>query len=164
MKEKYILSGFAIAILSFFLINGCTPKPDFPDEPRISFVSLSKNIFDQSILFDDTIQVQLTFTDGDGDLGSDDSLAVFISDSRDDQMIPSYKIPFIPPQGTGNGISGTMFINLPPSCCLYDDGTVPCTPNPAQPTDTLTYKIYIKDRKGNSSNLIETNPIFLRCN
>ncbi|MBP7185073.1 MAG: hypothetical protein KBA06_06165 [Saprospiraceae bacterium] len=146
------------------MFYACTTNPDFPNEPHLEYVSLSKNTIKQSILFNDTIQLKMTFTDGDGDLGSDDSLSLFITDTRDQQMIPAYKIPFIPPQGSGNGISGELFVNLPPTCCIYEDGSLPCSPNPNEPTDTLTYEIYIKDRAGNSSNKVTTDPIYLQCN
>lgn len=155
------LAGF----VSLFTLY-CVRPPDFPDEPVITFKSLTKKNMIQSInQFADSSFMTFAFTDGDGDLGnlSNDSLNVYVLDGRDGVEKFKYRIPYIEPQGTGNGIEGEITIKLNTSCCIYPDGQIPCTKNPAYPTDTLIYKVYIKDRKGNKSNVIETPPIILLC-
>ena len=63
------MNQFFKYLCSFFLfvtvIESCTVKPEFPNEPYIEFVSLEKNTANEG----EQIWVNLTFTDGDGDLG-----------------------------------------------------------------------------------------------
>lgn len=144
----------------------CASRPDYPDEPLIEFVSLSKNLMKQSALGADSIQVSFSFTDGDGDLGDDSGEPnIFIVDSRDGFSKPSYRIPRIEQQGAGNGISGVITLVLPTTCCIHvnaSNDTTACQYVPV-PMDTLTYLISITDRAGHESNRIETPPIGLIC-
>lgn len=112
---------------------------------------------------EDTTQVTIMFTDGDGDLGSNDSLNVFFTDLRDNFEAYQYKIPFIPEEGAANGISGEIYIDLLTSCCYFPDNTAPCEPSETFPTDTVTFEVYIKDRAGHESNHITLPPITLLC-
>ncbi len=155
----------------FFLLIGlflqyCAARPDYPDEPVIEFVSLSKTAMKQSALGPDSVQVSFNFTDGDGDLGDDTGEPdIFIVDSRDGFSKPSYRIPRIEQQGAGNGISGVITLVLPTTCCIYvnaNNDTTACQYVPV-PLDTLTYLISIRDRAGHESNRIETPPIGLIC-
>lgn len=113
----------------------------------------------------DSVLVTIFFTDGDGDLGNDEgNFDLFLMDTRDDFMPPGYRLPRVPELGAGNGISGEISFVLFTTCCFFPDGQDPCTPSTTYPIDTVTYLIYIKDRAGNKSNLIETPPISLLCN
>lgn len=151
-------------LLVAFCLQRCATPPDYPDEPVIEFKSMSKNLMTQnSNAQADSISLTFTFTDGNGDLGSDDSVSIFIADGRDGFAKPPYKIPYINPQGAGNGISGEITIRLNTTCCTFPGGYPPCSVVPAYPTDTLTYLVYIKDRAGLRSNTIETPPIVLFC-
>ena len=64
-------------------------------------------------------------------------------DSRDGAKTP-FSLPAIPEQGTGNGISGEIYLNISNTpfnlCCIYDDknGQDPCTASVEFPTDTFT--------------------------
>lgn len=154
-------------ILSFVIVCtviSCINPPDYPPEPQIEFLSITKNIMDQSSLLGDSTLLTFTFQDGDGDLGSDSTINAFVIDKRDGFEARKYVIPFIPPQGAANGISGEISFALYTSCCIYEDNYPPCSTNPNQALDTLIYQIYIEDRAGNQSNLIDTEPIILRCN
>ncbi len=145
----------------------CVDPPDYPDEPVIEYLSLSKNFLIQSSLGEDSVLITFSFTDGDGDLGfKDDSESIFIVDGRDSFNKPPYRIPYIEQQGAGNGISGEISILLPTTCCIYSvqSGIPPCEINIApQALDTVFYLISIKDRAGHVSNIVQTEPIFLRC-
>lgn len=112
----------------------------------------------------DSTLLTLYFTDGDGDIGSDDSISVFLIDKRDNFMQPGFRIPFVGEQGVGKGISGEIYIALPTSCCYYDDGRTPCEKSSDGTTDELIYELYISDRAGNLSNRIDIAPITLQCN
>jgi hypothetical protein len=147
----------------FIGYTSCLKPPDYPIEPVIEFVGVSKGAFRQGLTARDSVIVSFTFTDGDGDLGSNDSLNVFVTDSRDNFVANQYRIPFIPEEGTANGISGEIFITIYSTCCYFPDNTPPCTPSVANPRDSLTYRIQIRDRADNWSNVIETSKIFVLC-
>ena len=141
----------------------CLDAPDFPDKPEIEFISISKTMLLQGSFGEDTTEVAIMFTDGDGDLGSNDELNVFFIDQRDSFEAYQYRIPFIPEEGAANGISGEIYIDLLTSCCIYESGLPPCEPSDDKPTDTVVYEVYIKDRAGHESNKLELPPITLIC-
>ncbi len=162
-------------IFLFALLTGssifqyCIKPPDYPNEPVIAFKSQTKNLLRQTGLgTPDSVLITFSFTDGDGDLGSENNELpdIFITDSRDSVTKPPYSIPFIGSQGTGNGISGEVSIALPTTCCIYfppgSEFPLTCLDVPIA-FDTLFYTIYIKDRAGNKSNVIQTEVISLKC-
>lgn len=160
--KSFLYSLFLFVVI---IILSCTNPPDYPIEPVIEFVSLSKNRMIQGANPNtDSTLLTISFTDGDGDIGSDDSISVFLIDKRDNFMQPGFRIPFVGQQGVGKGISGEMFIVLPTSCCFFDDGRFPCESSNDGTTDELIYELFISDRAGNLSNRIETTPITLECN
>jgi len=141
----------------------CVKPPDYPIEPEIEFAGLSKNQMLQDEFNTDSTFVLLTFTDGDGDLGHNDSLNIFVTDKRDNFLAAQYRIPFIPVAGANNGLSGDITLTLFTTCCTFPNGQAPCTPSEEFPTDEVTYEIYIVDRAGHKSNVVETTPITLLC-
>ena len=147
-------------------VSSCIDSPNFPIEPQIEFISISKDTLDQGIFQEDSLFVTFSFTDGDGDLGRTDQEPdnnVFFIDERTGALDNTFAIPNIPPEGAGNGVEGEVRILLFSTCCIYTDGTDPCQPNQNVLLDTIQYRIYIKDRAGHSSNEILTAPIILRC-
>lgn len=130
----------------------CVPEPQYSFIPHIEFQSMSDNTFDE--LDEDSLSIVVYFEDGDGDLGSDDSINMFWEDSRVPGFPLAFKIPFIELQGNSKAISGTITTYYPISYCLDNDDAV----------DTFYYKIYIVDRAGNKSNVDSTDLIFLNCN
>jgi hypothetical protein len=166
MKKWFPFALFALIILTEY----CVQAPDYPKEPVIEFVGLSKNIMLQGDGNEDSLLVTFSFTDGDGDLGfpeSDTTASIYIRDSRDSFGLEPRQLPYVEPQGAGNGISGEITVVLPTSCCIYVNqaGEVfTCENVPAEAQfDTLSYLIKIRDRAGNWSNEIVTTPIILRC-
>ena len=148
---------------------GCLKKEDFPDIPHITY---EQTVLNQTPLSeaDSLGYVRFRFTDGDGDLGfpgNDPQPSIFIQDARDSFPKYSYKIPYVEPQGTGNGISGDISIVLPTTCCIYVNPQgvkLACKNVPAFFTqDEFFYRISIKDRAGHVSNTIETDKIKLLC-
>ena len=155
---------FAFTLLVFCLsVVGCTKPPDYPIEPVIKYLGMSKKQLKQSSINADSLRVSFSFTDGDGDIGSNDSLSLFVVDKRDGFLSSKYKIPFITEAGAKNGISGEIEFVLFSTCCYFPDGQAPCTPSKTFPTDTVVYELYLKDRAGHKSNIIETEPIILDC-
>lgn len=159
-----------VVALVFVLVMGCIKPPDYPDEPRIGYIGVNQNTIAQGNGNSpaDTLAVLFSFTDGDGDLGTTtDSIDVFLTDSRDG-FTNNFKLPVIPEQGLGNGISGEITIRIPNKpfniCCTYPDGADACLPNPSYPIDTFSYGIRIRDRAGRMSNLVQTEKITILCN
>lgn len=161
-------------LLPVLFFAACLAPPEFPNEPVINFESISKFEINQANagLPKDSIRIHLTFTDGDGDLGENgtDSVQIFLTDSRSNGRIPALlrsplNIPSIPPEGTGNGISGDLFITLE-----NEAQSIPCIANrrlfaqdPDLPVDTFSYIIQIRDRAGNLSNFVRTDMIDIIC-
>lgn len=166
MNKSIYTGPIFLALLAAILVPQCVKPPDYPDEPVIKFTSISKTTMKQLPLGPDSVLISFEFTDGDGDLGSiNDEPNIYIQDGRDEFNLPPNQLPYIPPQGAGNGISGLISIVVPSSCCIYNDPggfALVCEDAPIL-FDTLTYVIWIKDQAGHESNKIETPPIGLIC-
>lgn len=155
MKYTLLLSLVLLSIAS------CVKPPNYNEVPEIEFVSFSETILFQNV---DTTKMTFSFTDGDGDLGlqaSQTGTNVTVTDMRTG-FENYFRIPFIPQQGVGNGISGEITITLFADCCI-PDGAPPCQPNPGQAPEELVYSIQIVDQNGNFSNVIQTPALTLRC-
>ena len=152
-------------LISCFLLASCSKAPDFSDIPEISFLSLSKQSMVQSDLPTDTLFVTFSFKDGDGDLGTgpDGEFNVFLTDKRTGFLENKFRLPEIPQEGTANGIEGEIRLMLFTTCCIFSDSRPPCSTSVEEPTNDLVYEIYIEDRAGNRSNVIETSLITLQC-
>ena len=160
MQIKILL--FSTLVVAF---AACISPPDYPIQPEIKFLGLSKNVMRQGLLgIEDSLFLSFSFTDGDGDLGSlgqgKDSVNIFLTDKRTNQPSERFRIPYVPEQGAGNGISGDIRLLLFTTCCNV---LPPCEASTTKPIDTLIYEISIKDRAGHESNKILTAPIYLQC-
>lgn len=173
--------AYYLLLLPVF-ISGCGDKPSYGIEPEITFLSISRSIANQNSIGNDTVTVVFAFTDGDGDLGYQESgqndtsscdlcstgtcnqnqFDLYFKDTRNGCTI-LYKIPYIPPKGSTNAISGDIDFVAPTGCCIYSP-TAGCFPNPAHPLDTVVFTVQIRDRAGHFSNSIELPEIILHCN
>ncbi len=151
-----------LSFLILLMVSSCTSPSDFSDIPEIGFNGFSKGTLLQGSQNQDTVLLQISFRDGDGDIGSQQNLNIEVKDLRLDNSVPfTFLIPEIPEQGAENGISGTMDIRIFSVCCFQ--GAVSCQPFPDMPEDELTFSVQITDNAGNKSNVIETDPIRLLC-
>lgn len=173
-RKSLPMFRYSLLLLPVLFFAACVNPPDFPDEPVITYVGISKNSirqFNESNQVLDSIIIQFSFTDGDGDLSlrNDSFSDIFLNDSRLEALITPFNVPLIPTEGTGNGISGDIFITLINSsgvCCIRDRGNGLrdiCFTDTSFPLDTFRYNIQIMDRAGNMSNIIQTEPIQIRC-
>lgn len=164
MKIKSITLVFLLAAIST-LITNCAKAPEFPPVPEIAFVGFDDPTIVQRGINNpkDTLEITFSFTDGDGDIGDEDELNIFLTDSRDDLAL-TFKVNPIPEQGIGNGISGEITLRIPNDqiCCIFPDGRT-CDSDPAFPTDKMFYSIQLKDRFGNESNIVQTDEITILC-
>ncbi|WP_235295697.1 hypothetical protein [Portibacter marinus] len=158
---------YLYVLILFSLVISCINAPDYPVEPEIEYIGISKNTLEQNSLNTDSLFLTFSFTDGDGDLGhqpDDTSRNIFIRDLRTGNFQDKFKSPYIPEEGIGNGITGDIELLLFTTCCLFPDPSIPpCSAPDQYPLDTVIYEIFIKDRAGNESNRIQTEPIIIRC-
>ena len=164
---QYAYFALILSALNLVLVS-CVNPPDYPDEPIITYEGVSKNtIYQFTNGPTDSITIQFSFTDGDGDISSTDSTDIFIRDSRFPNIPPTIigAFPPIPTEGTGNGISGDVFFTIINSgqavCCVFNNTF--CEADSRYPVDSLYYSIYIVDRAGNQSNTIQTEQIQILC-
>lgn len=156
---KYLPSfTLLIAAISMF-VGACVQPPEYPNEPAIDFVNFSNVIMQQNV---DSTRLTISFTDGDGDLGlrdTENGINMYMTDTRTG-FVENFRVPFIPDQGVGNGISGEITVLILPTCC---NTNTPCLPTPDTPEDQLVYKIQIEDRAGNLSNELTLPALTLLC-
>lgn len=179
LQSKLGLGGSCVAcavvwLLFIMSMQSCVEPPRYPNEPEIELVSVSADTIQQ---LQDSLYIEFTFTDGDGDLGFEDfstddcelcdsscyshpTFSLFVLDSRfnivnDDTIrcLKTFNVPYVPPKGATDAISGSVTVLLTNEFCL-----------PGKAMDTVNYSIVIKDRAGNFSNKIETGDIILLCN
>ncbi|MDX2000974.1 MAG: hypothetical protein SFW35_00950 [Chitinophagales bacterium] len=172
---KFIHLFLAMLVLG---IAGCIDEPNYPDEPVIEFASVSRDTLYASQFVTDSVLITVNFTDGDGDIGSDDSdggtefvacglnydsicqvvdtvpgFNLFALDNRSNNGIKCIKpsrIPFVPENGSSKAISGDMTFFATVNCL-------------SGPVDTLSYQIMIRDRAGHCSNIVRTQDIIVIC-
>lgn len=171
LRRKNIAGG--IIALFLVLAASCAQPPEYPIEPVLEYLHMTKNTMIQGDGTEDQTWVTIFFTDGDGDIGffKEGSTQVetdlFIRDLRLDAVTEKFTIPFIPEQGSTNGISGEITFRMYTTCCIFPDWVsgqpAPCDTSPEYTMDTVRYEIYIKDRAGHESNRIQTEPIYLLC-
>jgi len=157
MRLKITPFLFLITILYFF---SCGEKPS--NTPSLEFVSLSKNYMVQGGV--DSLYLKFKFTDEDGDIGSNTSDNISVSDSRTGAVIASYKLPdYVGTNPNNSSRTGEITLIVYSQCCIYANGTS-CQPSTVEPTGTMHYKIQVVDQAGNYSNEIQTDEVILECN
>ncbi len=180
MKKQHIIAILALVVG----LCGCVKQPSFPIEPHLELKSVSKTVvrLPAGGPTTDTVQVTLSFTDGDGDFGipdgtidttcancvctdhSTDSRA--ISNTTWDVFYYAYTSGFPDSCLSIPGI-GTKYIPVATKYpALQGDITfqvsVECPGTGTQ--DTLRYSFFIKDRAGHLSNRILSPGIVVDCN
>jgi hypothetical protein len=168
--KKLFTPTLLLLLLAFAAMTFCVKPPNYPKEPVIEFLGLSKNTLQQGKAKGDSLSISFSYTDGDGDLGfpkTEPTASVFVRDDRDSFSKFEYQLPFVEPQGASNGISGEISIVVPTSCCIFvtpEGQKLACDLVPDDFLyDTLYYFIKIRDRAGHMSNEIKAGPIALRC-
>ncbi len=178
MQRKSLLMKLRISyLLSLFVLifGSCISPPNYPIEPEITFMSISRTEVDQN----DTIRIKIEYTDGDGDLGyaTQDTFckqcnldtclgggrSLFLIDERVPQCFAAvYQIPIIPPKGSSDAISGSIDFTGPPICCINTG--FPCLLDSVKILDTVNLSVFLRDRAGNFSDTLALPPIIVHCN
>lgn len=143
MRKAYYL------LLLLFSASACEKvieEPVFDLKPRIELLSISQNSLLQ---FQDQLMVRISYEDGNGDLGNLDAdiNSIYVQDSRLSRPDEYYLAPLAPVDANVS-IQGTLDIKLAPTFLLGNGDR-----------ETVVFSIYLLDRSGNQSNVIETEPI-----
>lgn len=143
MKTRYIF----LLTLFFFSCEGETPG--FSDVPEIELISITPAIVTAQ---QDSIVFELSYKDGDGDLGTNDDAQrnVFITDERID-LTHEFRLKRLAPEGSEIAIQGSFKVFLE-NTLLTGTGT----------EENVSFKIYVVDRAGNESNEITTPEIVVQ--
>lgn len=152
MRTLFFLCVLALA--------SCAKPPSYDVTPALTSVKFSKDTILQQTGVTTFI---VGFTDGDGDLGSDENGVtnmIIIDERRNDTLY--YRIPPIPQQGASDAISGEIEVDIANICCQDPDFPISCLPLPGvyQP---VSYRIKIQDNAGRWSNEIQTYALYLKC-
>lgn len=138
-----------ILILAAVLVcfSGCKKEADVSNTPTINFVSITPN---PAIKYTDEIKITIEYTDANGDLGENtpDVKNLFCTDSRNN-VTYEFRIPQLAPNNSNIIIAGQLTFRLSPQGFVDDNNT----------TETATYSVYITDRAGNQSNIVQTSSL-----
>ena len=141
------------------LISSCTKEseqtldenvnPVIGESPVIELLSVSTTSVQANA---DSIAFKISYTDGDGDLGTADPdiASIELVDNRDpDLFVFGYHLSPRAPEGSSLTIQGELDVILN-NTILVDDALV---------AEKTTFSIRLKDRAGNWSNVVETEEI-----
>ncbi len=142
------MSRITFLLITLFVAS-CTKESNelsFDTTPKIDLLSISN---DTIIEFQESISFSISYEDGDGDLGNPDPNinSLFVKDSRLQNEDAFYVQP-LAPVGESISITGNLTIELASTFILGNANT-----------EFVTFTIYMLDRNGNKSNVIETEPI-----
>jgi hypothetical protein len=169
--RKYQILLFLFSAVTLLSFNACYKEPDFALTPEISFNKIEKFIrLDQfSGAKKDSIVLTVNFKDGDGDLGyNSDEIGKKVSQTDFNYIVkPSRRIKgklteftplesfsgFYPKLKTDDKIGpieGKLSYRISIETAFW----------PVK-RDTVVFEIFIKDRAGNKSNSITTEPLVI---
>lgn len=165
----YCMARF-LTCLTVLLIVGCTDAPDFDEVPELTYQGVFNDTLAQSI-DRDTVFIQLTVTDADGDLGrrgnGDIEPNIFMIDEYDGFEAATFQLPMFSQQGIGKGIKAEITLSYivvkGDACCRQPNGTRLCDVSMEHPVDSLFYDMYVLDHAGHESNHVRVGPIYLLC-
>ena len=157
------MNRILLVLFPFLLVAACTPDEDVPIVPEIIYKSYFIEPDTVTQFNEDKIKVVFEYIDGDGDIGnpSTDTLntPVIFADYFEkrngecvqiqpqiggDTLAYEYPIPSLTPEGENKAIRGEITI------------TIDAYILPRNTLKELKYRIYLVDRMGHESNVIET--------
>jgi len=138
---------FIIAIASLFFFSCEKEEDSFSDTPEISFVKIYPLVVKE---YKDKFFIDISYKDGNGDLGSadPDKTTITVTDTRIGLDYRFRLRDLSTPNGSTN-IKGVLIIEMPPTAVLGDGKT----------SETATFTVKMEDQKGNESNTIKTSEI-----
>ena len=181
MKKRYLIGLFLMALAVF----SCQKKVEYPVEPKIAYEGFNYLMNPDSTFSGEGI-ISFSYTDGDGDLGLDDSdtLPPFgFNDTHYYNMVIDYlksengvfvKTPLLSPHVPTGPADTLVFFDTVTFNARFKrlrdseepkaiSGTMDyklTVQNPFSPNDTVKFEIYILDRALHESNVIQTEAIY----
>ncbi len=139
---KYLL--LPLCLLLFGCNNGLESISEIPEIELLSVSPTTVKAFEDDIVF------EVKYTDGDGDLGSnnDQDRNVFIRDERL-EITHEFRLKQLAPDGATIAITGTFSVTLPAT--IRVDST--------SSTEPVVFALYVKDQAGNTSNEVRSEPV-----
>ena len=140
-----------LVVLAGLVIFSCNNDPGFSNIPEISYIDIQPK---EPRQFRDSLLLTLRFTDGDGNLGDDDTQVknLVLKDKRDwlteEQATLYFNIPNLTPDTKNPAIQGTITIEIPPTAI-----------RPGLEFEETFFDVYVLDRSDNESNTVSTEPI-----
>lgn len=140
---KYILP-ILLCLLIFSCNNGLEEISEVPEIELLSVSPTSVKAFEDDIVF------EVKYTDGDGDLGSnnDQDRNVFIRDERLG-ITHEFRLKQLAPDGATIAITGTFNVTLPATIRVDSSGA----------SESVEFVLYVIDQAGNTSNEVRSEPI-----
>ena len=141
-----MMKKFAVGLSIFIGIVSCKKSEPISVVPQIEFVSVTPQNVHQ---FTDSLVFKISYKDGDGDLGENNSNAenFFLTDSRNN-VTYKFRIPQLAPDNANIIIQGNLNITLDNTSIIGSSSS-----------ETFTYSIYVKDRAGNQSNTVTSSQV-----
>jgi hypothetical protein len=138
-----------LLIIFLAVLNACEKKSQdlpFPVIPSLQLLGVNQS---EIVEFQDTLEFQLYYKDGDGDLGNfdPDIPGLIVKDERLAKA-DSFHLAPLAPAGATISIEGELRVRLP-QLFLLGNGS----------TETTRFRIKLLDRAGNESNEVQTTPI-----
>lgn len=170
MKTKILF--FILPLFSLIFLVSCLEKQEYPSVPALEFRSFTTFVHPAG--YDSLGVLLLSYTDGDGDLGlgrwDTTSYNFYVAYYKMDNgsLVPGTR--YNPITGTFDTIYfNNRFYNLAPDGYSgWIKGEIEDTirplydPRSTKTQDTVLYRIYMTDRAGNKSNVVETPLILVR--
>lgn len=125
------------------------PNPNLSEIPEIDLKGVSATTVTAST---DSLAFLIEYTDGDGDLGTNDpdDTVIELVDKRDSEtLVFNYHLQPLAPPDSEIAITGELNIVLDHTIILDENND----------SETTTFTIRLKDRAGNWSNVVETEMI-----
>jgi hypothetical protein len=169
-KPTYNLFCILLLASGIAVFTGCRKIPKFSETPNIQYKNIRKvTFFNADQLIDaDSIIVGIHFEDGNGDIGfpedqrSEANTDYFVDVYRqtngvfaivvfDDSLTFNSNLPLLAPVSASGPLEGDIFHAM-----TFNYSSTQAS------DDTLKFVIKLKDRAGNFSNSVETDPIIIR--
>lgn len=141
MRKSWIfLAMLAVAV------GGCADDAGISEVPEIEFVSATPQTV---IAYQDSLVVTISYRDGDGDLGENDTDQnnLFLEDSRNG-VVYGFRIRQLAPDDATIAIEGNLNVTMP-NVPIIGSGN----------TESLNYSIWVVDRAGNESERVSSSAI-----
>ena len=141
------LMRLLILIIPVLLFMSCKKESPLDEVPEITFIRMFPDTVRANT---DSIVVELSYADGDGDIGENNAYVknLFFTDQRN-QLTYGFRVSKIAEEGTP-AIKGTLKVVMPYINLIQSPGP-----------ETTSFSIKLVDRAGHSSNLITSSALVI---